>query len=433
LTIHPVELIERKRDGGELTAAELDELMLGYARDEIPDYQLAAFLMAVFFRGLTSAETHALTEAMIKTGETIDLRSALGRKVVDKHSTGGVGDKTSIAVGPIVAACGVPFAKMSGRGLGHTGGTLDKLESIPGLRVELSVDEYVAQVRDAGMAIIGASADLVPADKRLYALRDVTATVDNYSLIAASIMSKKIAGGAEAIVLDVKVGDGAFMKTVDDARALAEAMLDLGGRSGRAVVCLLTDMDQPLGHAVGNALEIREAIATLRGEGPPDFVELVLAATTRLLEVSDLGVDEAEARSRAEEAIGDGSALAAYERWIRAQGGDPDESVLPGAPHVQELAAPRAGYVAELGAVRVGQAALHLGAGRQTKDDAIDHAVGVVCLRKRGDRVAQGEPLAEIHAQGDEAAEDAARELEAAYVIADEPPGRRSVVLDVLA
>jgi pyrimidine-nucleoside phosphorylase len=433
LTIRPVELIERKRDGGELTAAELDELMLGYARDEIPDYQLAAFCMAVFFRGLTSAETHALTEALIKTGETIDLRSALGRKVVDKHSTGGVGDKTSIAVGPIVAACGVPFAKMSGRGLGHTGGTLDKLESIPGFRVELSVDELVAQVRDAGMAIVGATADLVPADKRLYALRDVTATVDNYSLIAASIMSKKIAGGAEAIVLDVKVGDGAFMKTLDDARALAEAMLDLGGRSGRTVVCLLTDMDQPLGRAVGNALEIREAIATLRGEGPPDFVELVLAATTRLLEVSDLGIAEAEARSRAEEAIGDGSALEAYERWIRAQGGDPDESLLPSAPHVRELAASRAGYVAELGAVRVGQAALHLGAGRQTKDDSIDHAVGVVCLRKRGDRVAQGESLAEIHAQSEEAAAEAARELEVAYVIADEAPERRSVVLDVLA
>ena len=286
--IRPVELIQRKRDGGELTPEELNELMLGYARDEIPDYQLAALCMAIFFRGLTSAETYAMTEAMIATGETVDLRAALGRKVVDKHSTGGVGDKTSIAVGPIVAACGVPFAKMSGRGLGHTGGTLDKLESIPGFRVELSTDEFVAQVREAGMAIIGASANLVPADKKLYALRDVTATVDNYSLIAASIMSKKIAGGAEAIVIDVKVGDGAFMKSVEDARALAEAMLDLAHRADREVVCLLTDMNRPLGRAVGNALEIREAIATIRGEGPPDFLELVLEACSRLLAVSDL-------------------------------------------------------------------------------------------------------------------------------------------------
>ena len=334
--IRPAELIERKRDGGQLSAEEWNELMLGYARDDVPDYQLAALAMAVFFRGLTPEETYDLTNAMIATGDTVDLHSALGRKVVDKHSTGGVGDKTSIAVGPIVAACGVPFAKMSGRGLGHTGGTLDKLESIPGFRVELSIDEFVDQVRDAGMAIIGASANLVPADKKLYALRDVTATVDNYSLIAASIMSKKIAGGADAIVIDAKVGDGAFMKSTDDARALAEAMLDLGARSGREVVCLLTDMDQPLGRAVGNALEIREAIATVKGEGPPDFLELVLAATSRLLAVSDLGIDEQEGRIRAMQAIADGSAFEAYERWIRAQGGDPSEDALAAAPVVQQ-------------------------------------------------------------------------------------------------
>jgi pyrimidine-nucleoside phosphorylase len=433
VTIRPAELIERKRDGGELTAEELDELMLGYAKGEIPDYQLAAFCMAVFFRGLTGAETYALMEAMIKTGETVDLRSALGRKVVDKHSTGGVGDKTSIAVGPIVAACGVPFAKMSGRGLGHTGGTLDKLESIPGFRVELTTEELIEQVKTAGMAIVGATADLVPADKKLYALRDVTATVDNYSLIAASIMSKKIAGGAEAIVLDVKVGDGAFMKSEADARTLAETMLELGRHAGLEVVCLLTDMDQPLGRAVGNALEIREAIATLRGEGPPDLVELVLAASSRLLTLSDLGVGEAEARDRVGRALEDGSASEAYERWIRAQEGDPDESALATAPVVREVEAPRAGYVAELGAVRVGQAALHLGAGRQTKDDAIDHAVGVVCLRKRGDRVAQGEALCEIHAATEQAAADTARDLLAAYVLADEPPPERAVVIDVIA
>jgi pyrimidine-nucleoside phosphorylase len=431
--IRPAELIERKRNGGELSPEELRELMTAYARDEVPDYQLAALCMAIYFRGLTSAETYAMTEAMIATGETVDLRAALGRKVVDKHSTGGVGDKTSIAVGPIVAACGVPFAKMSGRGLGHTGGTLDKLESIPGFRVELSTDEFVSQVQEAGMAIIGASANLVPADKKLYALRDVTATVDNFSLIAASIMSKKIAGGAEAIVIDAKVGDGAFMKSIEDARALAEAMLDLAQRADREVVCLLTDMNRPLGRAVGNALEIREAVATLRGDGPPDFLELVLAAGSRLLAVSDLGIDAAEGRIRATQAIADGSAFEAYERWIRAQGGDPAENVLPTAAVVRELPADRSGYVAELGAVAVGQAALHLGAGRQTKDDIIDHAVGVVCLLKPGDRVAEGEPLAEIHAATEADADEAARELRAAYILADDPPSERSVVLDVLA
>ena len=431
--IRPAELIERKRDGGVLSPEELNELMLGYARDEVPDYQLAALLMAIFFRGLNSAETYGLTQAMIATGETIDLHSALSRKVVDKHSTGGVGDKTSIAVAPIVAACGVPFAKMSGRGLGHTGGTLDKLESIPGFRAELSTDEFVAQVRDAGVAIIGASAELVPADKKLYALRDVTATVDNYSLIAASIMSKKIAGGADAIVIDAKVGDGAFMKSFDDARALAEAMLELGARADREVICLLTDMDQPLGSAVGNALEVREAVATVRGEGAADFLELVLAACSRLLALSDLGIDEREGRMRAMQAIADGSAFAAYETWIRAQGGDPADVALPSASVVRELPSDRAGYVSALGAVAVGQVALHLGAGRRTKDDSIDHAVGVLCLRKRGDRVAAGEPLAEIHAATEAAADEAAVALRDAYTIADEPPPKRPVVLDVLA
>jgi pyrimidine-nucleoside phosphorylase len=431
--IHAAELIQRKRDGEELSADEVAELVLAYARDEVPDYQMAAFCMAVFFRGLSPAETFALTDAMIRSGETIDLGTELGRKVVDKHSTGGVGDKTSLAVGPVVAACGVPFGKMSGRGLGHTGGTLDKLESIPGFRVELSHEEFVAQVREIGLAIIGQTGDLVPADKRLYALRDVTATVDQISLIAASIMSKKLAAGADAIVLDVKVGDGAFMKTLDSARELAATMRELGSRAGREVVCVLTDMDQPLGRAVGNALEVREAVETLRGEGPPDFTELVLASSAHLLALSDLGIDESEARARAEQALDDGSAAAAYERWIRAQGGDPDEAALPTAPVVHEVRAPGAGYVARIGAVRVGMAALHLGAGRATKDDAIDHAVGVVCRRKRTDRVEAGDVLAEVHARDEAGAATAAAEVLAAYELAAEAPPERPIVLEVLA
>jgi len=430
--IRPAELIERKRNGEELAAEEIAELTLDYARGEVPDYQMAAFCMAVYFRGMTAAETYALTDAMIRSGETLDLHAALGRKVVDKHSTGGVGDKTSIAVGPIVAACGVPFGKMSGRGLGHTGGTLDKLESIPGFRVELSTAELISQVRAIGLAIVGQSDDLVPADKLLYGLRDVTATVDIVPLIAASIMSKKIAAGADAIVLDVKVGDGAFMKTDRDARILAEAMLELGHRAGREAVCLLTDMDQPLGRAVGNALEIREAVETLRGGGPPDLTELVLDSCARLLALSDLGVDLAEGRRRAEAAVADGSALAAYERWVRAQGGDPDLRALPTAPVVRVVRAPRDGYVTRLGAMGVGQAALHLGAGRRAKGDPIDHAVGVVCRAKRGDRVVAGGPLAEVHARDEAGAAEAAEAVLAAYELGDEQPRARAILLEVV-
>jgi pyrimidine-nucleoside phosphorylase len=426
------ELIQRKRNGEELASEEISELILGYARGEIPDYQLAAFCMAVYFRGLNPRETYALTEAMIRSGETIDLGAALGRKVVDKHSTGGVGDKTSLAVAPIVAACGVPFGKMSGRGLGHTGGTLDKLESIPGFRVELSIDEFVAQVREVGVAIIGQTDELVPADRALYGLRDVTATVDQLSLIAASIMSKKIAAGAQAIVLDVKVGDGAFMKSIEDAERLAEAMQSLGERAGLEVVCLLTDMDQPLGAAVGNALEIREALATVRGEGPPDFTELVLDACARLLALSDLGIDADEGRRRAEAAVADGSAETAWRRWLEAQGGDPDESALESAPVVRDVVADRAGAVVRLGAIGVGNAALRLGAGRRTKADTIDHTVGVVCVRKRGDEVAAGDVLAEVHARDEASAERAVREVADAYELGDEAPPAHSVLLAVI-
>jgi pyrimidine-nucleoside phosphorylase len=430
--IHAAELIRRKRDGERLAPEEISELVLAYARGDVPEYQMAAFCMAVYFRGLDGQETFALTDAMISSGETIDLAGAIGRKAVDKHSTGGVGDKTSLAVGPIVAACGVPFGKMSGRGLGHTGGTLDKLESIPGFRVELTTDQFLDQVRDVGLAIIGQSANLVPADKLLYGLRDVTATVDNVSLIAASIMSKKIAAGANAIVLDVKVGDGAFMKTIEDARELAQSMLELGRHAGREVACVLTDMDQPLGHAVGNALEIRETIATLRGHGPPDFTELVLAASAHLLAFSDLGIDEDAGRALASAAVEDGSALALYERWIAAQGGDPSEDALPAAAVVREVAAPRAGYVTAIGAVDVGMAALRLGAGRLTKEQDIDHAVGVRCLKKRGDSVDDGETIAEVHARDDTWAAQAANEVLAAYTFGDDAPVARPIVLETI-
>jgi pyrimidine-nucleoside phosphorylase len=429
--MNAVDLIERKRNGERLPADELREFIAAYTRDEIPDYQAAALLMAIWFRGLSPAETFALTQAMVESGETVDLAKRLERRVVDKHSTGGVGDKVTIAVGPVVAACGVPFGKMSGRGLGHTGGTLDKLESIPGFRVELTTDELVEQVRDVGIAVAGQTADLVPADKKLYALRDVTATIDEVSLIAASIMSKKIAAGASALILDVKVGEGAFMRTIGDGRRLAAEMLELGKQAGIDVVCELTDMDQPLGHAVGNALEVREAYDTLTVGGPPDFHELVVRSAAQLLALSDLGVEEEEGRRRAEDALADGSALAAYERWIRAQDGDPDPGLLPAAPVVRAVLSPAAGFVRELRAKEVAVVAMELGAGRHVVSEPIDHAVGVVCLRKRGDEVAGGETLGEIHARDETAAESAAAALLAAYEIGDKPEAR-PLVLDVI-
>ena len=429
--MHTVELIERKRNGEEIQADALREFVAGYVRDEIPDYQAAALLMAVFFQGLTSAETYAMTDAMVASGERVDLAARLGRRVVDKHSTGGVGDKITIAVAPVVAACGVPFGKMSGRGLGHTGGTLDKLESIPGFRVELTTDELVAQTREIGIAVAGQTANLVPADKKLYALRDVTATIDENSLIAASIMSKKIAGGASAVVLDVKVGEGAFKRTAEDARELAREMRALGEEAGMDVVCLLTDMDQPHGHAVGNALEVREARELVSGNGPSDCRELVVDEATQLLALSDLGVDEAEGRRRVESVLDDGSALATYDRWVRAQGGDPDPARLPVAPVIRPVAAPASGYVREVWAKEVALAAKELGAGREVAGQPIDHAVGVVCNAKRGDPVERGEAIAEIHAREEAGAEAAEARLLAAYEIGDEPEPR-PLVLDVI-
>ena len=430
--IDVAQVIQRKRDGEELARDEIADLILAFARDEVPDYQMAAFCMAVFFRGLTATETHALTEAMVESGETVDL-SPLGRKVVDKHSTGGVGDKTSIVVGPIVAACGVPFAKMSGRGLGHTGGTLDKLESIPGFQVELDGESFIRQVRRVGMAIVGQTARLVPADKKLYALRDVTATVDVPPLIASSIMSKKIAGGADAVVLDVKVGSGAWGRTLEEARELASIMVGLGEFAGQEIVCELTDMDQPLGRAVGNALELAEVLDTLEDSGPPDLTDLALSTSGRLLALSDLGVDLDEGASRAVEALRSGAARELYDRWVRAQGGDPDRRVLPRTEIVREVPAPATGFVQAMATADIGLVAVHLGAGRLRKEDAIDHAVGVVCLAKRGDRVEVGAPLAEVHARDEESAARAVAEVEACYQIGDAEPERSPIVLDVIA
>jgi pyrimidine-nucleoside phosphorylase len=403
--IPPAELIQRKRDGEELEVGELAELVLGYARGDVPDYQMAAFCMAVYFRGLSSVETFALTDAMIRSGKTIDLGRALGRKVVDKHSTGGVGDKTSIAVGPIVAACGVPFGKMSGRGLGHTGGTLDKLESIPGFRVELGLDEFVEQVRDVGLAIIGQSADLVPADKRLYALRDVTGTVESIPLIAASIMSKKLAEGLTGLVLDVKTGSGAFMPQPERAIELARTMIGLGEARGCPTVALLTAMDRPLGRACGNALEVEESIEGLRGDGPEDLMEVTYALGAEMLLLVGAAADREDARRQLREAVDSGRALETFARIIEAQGGNPavveDPGILPQARAVEVFRAPRSGVVSAVEPRRIGRAIVELGGGRRTVEDEIDPAVGFVITVKPGDPVRAGEPVASVFA-GDE-------------------------------
>ncbi len=406
-TIDVVEAIRTKRDGGVLSDEQVDALVAGYSSGAIPDYQMSSLLMAICWRGMTEAETLRLTQAMVASGDVLDPASQLGRRIVDKHSTGGVGDKTSLALAPIVAACGVPMGKMSGRGLGHTGGTLDKLEAIPGFTVELDEQRFVDQVRSVGVAIAGQTGDLVPADKALYALRDVTGTVESIPLIAASIMSKKLASGANAIVLDVKVGSGAFMKELDDARLLADEMIAIGRGAGREVHVLITDMSKPLGHAVGNALEIREIVELLHDRGPADLRELVFTAAGLLLSLSDLDIDEAEGRRRAEEAVATGTALAKWNEWVRAQGGDPD-AALEFAPVEHTVLAHEGGVVAELDALTVGLAAMRLGAGRRTKDDAVDHAVGIELQANVGDRVAAGDPLLTIYARDDVAAHEAA-------------------------
>jgi len=430
------DLIQKKRDGGVLTREELDALVGGYVRGEVADYQMSAFLMAVFFRGMTPEETAEFTMAMVRSGEQLDLSAIRGVKV-DKHSTGGVGDKTSLVLIPLVAAAGAPVAKLSGRGLGHTGGTIDKLEAIAGFRAELSSEQFIEQVNRIGCAIAAQTARLVPADKQLYALRDVTATVDSVPLIAASVMSKKIAGGSDAIVLDVKTGSGAFMKTLEAARELARTMVGIGKAVGRRTVAVISDMDQPLGRAVGNALEVREAIETLRGEGPEDLRELCLALGAQMLLLAGVVQTPAQARARLEGVLDRGEALARFREMVRAQGGDPavadHPSRLPAAPVVAPAHSPGNGSVEAIDAGAIGLAAMALGAGRARKEDVIDPAAGVVLRKKVGDAVRQGETLAEVHAADAARAEAAVARVVAAYTIAARRPPRRPLIHEVLA
>ncbi|MBI4280541.1 MAG: pyrimidine-nucleoside phosphorylase [Armatimonadetes bacterium] len=430
------DLILKKRNGHALEAGEIEVLVGGFVRGEIPDDQMAAFLMAVYFRDMTPEETTALTMAMVRSGATLDLRAIRGVKV-DKHSTGGVGDKTSLVLIPLVASAGIPVAKLSGRGLGHTGGTLDKLESIPGFSCDLTPEAFIAQVNRVGCAIAGQTADLVPADKRLYALRDVTATVESIPLIASSIMSKKIAAGADAIVLDVKTGSGAFMRTMEDSRALARAMVAIGHRVGRRTEAVISDMDQPLGFAVGNGLEVREAVEALRGEGPADLRELCLTLGSRMLMLGGAAADPEAARAALEARLRSGEALAKLRAMLEAQGGDPgaveDLSRLPRAAHTAPVPAAADGFVQAIDAEAIGLAAMALGAGRAHKEDAIDPAVGIVLTPKVGDRVAAGDSLARIHAR---TAEDAARvapRVRAAYTIGPVAAAPRPLIHEVIA
>jgi pyrimidine-nucleoside phosphorylase len=430
-----VELIERKRDGGKLTADEIDALVQGYTKGDVPDYQMSAFCMAVVWRGMDGKETAALTAAMVRSGDRLDL-TRFGR-VVDKHSTGGVGDKTTLVVAPLVAACGVPVAKMSGRGLGFSGGTLDKLESIRGYRVDLSTAEFLAQLERVGIVVTGQTADLAPADGKLYALRDTTGTVPAIPLIASSVMSKKIAAGAHAVVLDVKVGSGAFMKDLASARQLARAMVSIGVAHGLAVTCELTDMEQPLGRAVGNSLEIAEAIATLHGEGPPDLVQLTRAAGAEMLVRGRKARDRKTALARIDRALADGSGFAKFRELVAAQGGDvsqvDDPSKLPRAPRVETLRAPRTAYVSAIAADQVGVGSVRLGAGREKKGDAIDHRTGIVLHAKVGDRVERGQPYADVHIAGKPSDADAIGMIRGAFRWSARRVPRRRLLLGRIA
>lgn len=426
------DILLKKRSGDALTEAEIEFFVHGFSQNRIPDYQASALLMAIYFKGLNKQETVALTKAMITSGEILDLSSIRGIKV-DKHSTGGVGDKTTLVLAPLVAAAGVPVAKLSGRGLGHTGGTIDKLESFRGFHVELTNDELVQQVKSIGIAVAAQSANLVPADKKLYALRDVTATVENKSLIAASIMSKKLASGADAIVLDVKCGDGAFMKSKKEATELARLLVDIGNSMGKKTVAVITSMEQPLGNAIGNALEVKEAIDTLRGNGPKDLQDLCISMGAQMLLLAKAAKNEAEVKKKLQKLLSNGKAFTKFKEFIAAQGGDVGQAekteLLPQA-HIQHIVtAPKSGFIKSIRAEGIGNAAMLLGAGRLQKGDAVDLSAGIVLHKKVGEKIKIGEKLAILYTNNESKLAEAEEKLLAAYSFSPKKPASVPMIL----
>lgn len=429
------DLILKKRNGQELTKEEIEFLIENYTKGNIPDYQMSALLMAIYFQKMNSYETANLTMAMAKSGDTLDLSKIDGIKV-DKHSTGGVGDTTTLVLTPMVASLGIPVAKMSGRGLGHTGGTIDKLESFSDFSVEISEEKFIENVNDKKIAIMGQTADLAPADKKIYALRDVTATVDNITLIASSIMSKKIASGADAIVLDVKVGEGAFMKTYEQAKELAEAMVSIGKNVKRNTVAVISDMDQPLGFAIGNALEVKEAMDTLKGNGPKDLLELCLVLGSNMVVLSKKAKTVEEARKMLLGTIKDGSAIKKFREFIEAQGGDPsqvdDPDKLPKAKYIVPVKSDREGYITKIHADNIGLVAMELGAGRATKEDKIDLAVGIALNKKRGEKVQKGDIIAYIHSNNESKINKATQGILENYEISKDMKENIPLIYDVI-
>ncbi|HKM29711.1 MAG TPA: pyrimidine-nucleoside phosphorylase [Bacilli bacterium] len=429
-----VDIIIKKRQGLELTKEEIHFIIDGYVKGEIPDYQVSALLMAICFQGLNSQEQIDLTMEMLNSGEKIDLSSIKG-VCVDKHSTGGVGDKTTLVIAPIVAACGLKIAKMSGRGLGHTGGTLDKLEAIPGFKIAISPEDFFKQVQEIGIAVVGQTANITPADKKLYALRDVTGTVDSVGLIAGSIMSKKLASGAESILLDVKVGDGAFMQTLEEAQVLARAMVNIGNSCHKKTVAMLTDMDQPLGEAVGNSLEVIEVIETLKGHGPKDFTALCREICLEMLLMTNFAPNLAKANHMIDKVLTDGSAMEKFRQMIIYQGGNPevvnDYQLFAQAKNVITVRSEKTGYIKKIHTHNIGDAAMILGAGRKTKDDIIDPSVGLKVIGKVGDFVTKGDILAQIYANGKEEAKALAI-TQQAFEITNELVKKNKIVLDII-